>query len=210
MFDWDKRSESELENVKLKNIIIIDDKGDSHIVYSNDDVSSSNFYTNLDKTQEQTDNVIDPRKMPSFTNLFSQLTGRNNNLEDTLSSDSSSEVDTDLPIINWKEEITLDIHRGKIEDRFINVNLGNNYDKINRILIMLNDGSQQYFNPHKNNKSNIQSIKWDNLGINNPFSKDLDIYKIFIVDNIRPTTPNTIFENSDCKLLKPFLDKYSK
>jgi hypothetical protein len=84
----------------LKNIIIIDDKGDSHIVYSNDEVSSSNFYTNLDKTQEQTDTVIDPRKMPSFANLFSQLTGRNNTQEDTLSSDSNSDINPDLPIIN--------------------------------------------------------------------------------------------------------------
>jgi|HubBroStandDraft_3_1064219.scaffolds.fasta_scaffold58854_1 hypothetical protein len=200
MFDWDNRPDSELENVKLKSIIIIDDKNNSHNVYSNDDVISSNFYTNLDKTQEQTDNVIDPRKMPSFTNLFSQLTGRNNTQEDTLSSDSSSEVDTDH-IINWNEEITFNIHRGKTEDRFIDFNLGNNYDKITRIQIILNDGNTQYFNPHTSSNDSIKSIKWDNFGSSNPNNKDLDIYQINIMDNIRSTGFTSIYTNPNPKFL---------
>jgi hypothetical protein len=48
---------------------------------------------------------VDPRKNPLFTNLFNQLTGKNNTQDDTVSSSASSADDTNLTNINWRDEI---------------------------------------------------------------------------------------------------------
>jgi len=48
-FKWDKRGNSELKDVKLHRVYVMDKNGDSHLIFSNDTIQAANFYTNLNK-----------------------------------------------------------------------------------------------------------------------------------------------------------------
>jgi hypothetical protein len=74
--------------------------------------------------------------------------------------------------------------------------------KASKIFIMTNDGHSQ-FTTIKDNKP-IKEVKWENLGITNPNSNNLGIFKIFIMDN--NNVNHDIYTNHDVKLLPSFWD----
>jgi hypothetical protein len=123
------------------------------------------------------------------------------NIEDY--GEDQEEVEEEIGPINWKDEIKFNINRGDIKDRFIDFNFGDKFKDINKIYIFLNDGSAQYIDVHAN-ISNIQSIKLDNKGISNPDHKELDIFKIFVMDNIKPKLSQEIYANPNVNILKSF------
>jgi hypothetical protein len=119
------------------------------------------------------------------------------------SEDQDQDEEEEIGPINWKEEIKFEINRGDIKDRFIDFNFGDKFKDLNKVYIFLNDGSAQYIDVHAN-KDAIQSIKWDNKGISNPDYKELDIFKIYIMDNIKPKLSQEIYANPNVKILKSF------
>jgi hypothetical protein len=74
-------------------------------------------------------------------------------------------------------------------------------------MIITNDGCTNYFNPHAD-KSQIQSIKWDNKGITNPDSKNLQIFKVFIIDKNNKFVE--IYDNLNVKILNSYHKNYGK
>lgn len=122
----------------------------------------------------------------SFTNI---LDDTNNLLETDLSKDEESSQDD---LINPWSNVKVNYSNGTVADRFVNFDFGNLAKEISKILIYTNDGRSNYFDPH--NKNGTQTIKWDNLGITNPDSKNLDIASIFIIDNIKRKS-HKIFTN---------------
>jgi len=120
-----------------------------------------------------------------------------------LEESSKNKAEVEISSINWKDEIKFDIYRGDIKDRFIEFKFGDNFDKLQKIYIITNDGGGQYIDVHINKSSN-QSIKWDNKGISNPDHKELDIFKIYVMDNVKPKLSQEIYTNPNAKILESF------
>jgi hypothetical protein len=57
-----------------------------------------------------------------------------------------------------KDNIKLEIYRGDIKDRFVDINFGEESKYVNKLYIMTNDGFGQYFTPHPD-ANGFQSIK---------------------------------------------------
>jgi hypothetical protein len=205
------------ENAKT---LFDDNPIDTDIYIDTDNYSSSskNIETKLDEN--------DIKKAPSISNLLQQINSQRkeygtppgnsplfeNPIEtienpidtgiDTSGESSSGETQIlDSHKIDFKD-IKLDIKRGDIQDRFVNIDFGENFDKISKVYIIKNDGSSQYFDPHSQ-KNKIQIIKWDNEGNNNPNYKDLDIFKIFIIQK-NNTNSIEIYNNYQVKILDDF------
>jgi len=153
-------------------------------------------------------------KKASFTNTF----------EDTMAlfdedptgidtSDKSEEISENVEtpenkVPDLHDSVKYRIHRGSVHDRYIDFNFKDKAD-INRIMIILNDGSHQYFNPNQTKASEI-TIKWDNLGISNPNSKDLDIFQIYVMDKIEKSKPNLLYNNPNVKILDCYIENSNR
>nr|YP_010165710.1 hypothetical protein K8L25_mgp10 [Lactarius trivialis]QRN74282.1 hypothetical protein [Lactarius trivialis] len=105
------------------------------------------------------------------------------------------------------KKINFEIKTGDIFERFININFGDQKDKVNKILIITNDGFTNFLDPIVG-KSSFSSIKWDNRGITNPNSKDLEIFKVWIMDKNLDT--HEIYCNPTPKFLDCFDENSGK
>lgn len=133
------------------------------------------------------------------------LEDTNNLLDTDLSSPEDSSPQENLP--NPWEKVEVSYEKGELFKRFVTLDLDSIKDEVYKILIITTDGRSNYFNPHFN-KENIQTIKWDNLGITNPDHKELDIYQIFIIDHKMKN--HNIFNNIGANILKSFHDNIGK
>lgn len=118
--------------------------------------------------------------------------------------ESSSEEETN---INW-EDIKFRIYNDKINERFINIDFGEQFKDISKMYIITNDGFGQYFDIH-HVKDNKQSIKWDNRGLTNPEHKNLDVYSIFLLEKGKKDM-HQIFLNNNKTVLNCFKDNIGK
>jgi hypothetical protein len=124
--------------------------------------------------------------------------------EDKIEVDQDEEEEEEIGPINWRDEIKFNINRGDIKNRFIDFDFGDKFKDIIKVYIITNDGAGQFLDPHSNNS--IQSIKLDNKGISNPDHKELDIYKIFVIDRHKPSTTREIYYNQEVNILKSFYE----
>jgi hypothetical protein len=99
---------------------------------------------------------------PIISNNF--LPNENESIEgidngsDSNSDDLNKETSPIADIIDFKS-VNFEIHRGPIKDRFIDIDFGQNFKDVQTILIINNDGKNQYFEPHKISNSPKQTIK---------------------------------------------------
>jgi len=101
------------------------------------------------------------------------------------------------------KNIEFKINRGATKDRFIDMNFGEDFNNVSKVLIITNDGKNQYFDPHLISKTPNLAIKWDNFGSYNPNSKELDIFKIFILDREKSKS-HEIYSNPTIKILDSY------
>jgi hypothetical protein len=134
-----------------------------------------------------------------------ELTRGEDNQSDT--NDSKIDNSNSPDLFNWKEEVKIDIHRGNIYNRFIDIDYGENHKNISKISIITNDGLTNYFNPHTVNTQN-QTIKWDNKGVNNPNYKVLDVFKIYLIDKNHKLTE--VYSNPNVKILDCYQENSGK
>jgi len=120
------------------------------------------------------------------------------------SSNDTQQVEIDDP---WLK-VEINYEKGDIYKRFININLDSVKDQTNKVLIITNDGRSQYFKPmFKNNSSHIE-IKWDNLGLTNPYHNELDIQNVYLID--KNNHNHNIFYNKNVKILDSFFENIKK
>jgi hypothetical protein len=185
----------------------------------------------------------DPRKNPSFINLFSKIKSTRKeygtpnissvglprpdlsplnipsnsnlpeNVEDTNNEDSNESIEDQkeeyLPLHNWKEEIKLNIHRGSVENRVVDFDLGEHAKDIKSLYFITNDGVSFSLNPNISyNMAHTNSIKWDIKGKSNLYWKDLDLYSINLID--KNGTLTQIYSNKNVKFLPNFGDNIGK
>ena len=144
---------------------------------------------------------------PSMNNL---LDDTNKLLETDL--ESSGEENDTTQVINSPIDVWTNVpviyEKGETHKRFVNLELKDVKDQIAKILIITNDGRSQFFNPNFNGNSTNLDIKWDNLGITNPDSKELDISNIYVIDNNNKN--HNIFYNPKAKILRSWHDNIGK
>lgn len=171
--------------------------------------------TSGESSQKEVINQGSSKSESIFGNLFSQIKSHrkeygspksdiDKSVEDPIDSDSNDEKDSpqDKSNIFIPENIKFNIKTGDISNRFIDFDFGEQFDKISKIMIITNDGYNQYFDPHYSKNSSL-SIKWDNKGITNPNSKDLEVFKIYIMFK-NDTRSNQIYSNPNVHILDSF------
>jgi hypothetical protein len=183
------------------------------------DIEESNGNSNENKDESpNTQEVNNPTKQNVFSTLLQQIKSQRKeygtplNTNKDLSEENPEEpedlgepedLEEDISPINWKDEIKLEIKRGDIKDRFIHFNFCDKFNDLTKIYIITNDGGGQYIDIHSNNSAN-QSIKWDNKGLSNPDHKELDIFKIYVMDSVKPKLSQEIYTNPNAKILDSF------
>lgn len=159
-------------------------------------------------------------KKASFSNQFedtlnlfdddpidSDINNSNDSENNTTQNEDIETPKVEVPNFNWKEIVDYRIHRGAIQDRYIDFNF-KKFDEIKNIFIILNDGTSQYFNPHQSRASE-QTIKWDNLGSSNPNSKVLDVFKIYLMEKNHKDA-HEIYSNNDVKILNCYIENSNR
>jgi len=122
--------------------------------------------------------------------------------------EGSSNDTQQVEIANPWLDVEIKYEKGDIYKRFISIDLHNVKDQTNKVLIITNDGRSQYFKPMFKNNSSQLEIKWDNLGLTNPYHDELDIQNVYLID--KNNNNHNIFYNKNVKILDSFFENIKK
>jgi hypothetical protein len=141
---------------------------------------------------------LSPLNLPTSSNLPDD----NNEIDESEDSSEAAKVNSPQEDIPSFKNIGFKINRGLTKDRFIDIDFGANFKDVSKVLIITNDGKTQYLDPHLISKNPNQALKWDNFGSSNPDNKQLDIFKLFIID--KSAKSHEIYSNSNVKILDSY------